>query len=326
MRLKRRYAQSPPANMEGREYRDRTAKAAAEAGPRAAVADKAATVVFYAGGLSVVLILCCFAGYVIATGWHSLNIRFLTTPPKLMAAGGGIGPQLFNSFYLLFLSLLISCPIGLGAGIYLAEYAPRNRITDAIRLSLETLSSLPSIAIGLFGLIVFVNLMGWGFSLSAGAMALMILNLPIITRVTEEAIRAVPAPLKEGSLALGATRWQTIRRLVLPMAASGIISGAILVAGRVFGEAAALLYTAGMSSPPLSFTDLNPLHPASPLNPFRPAETLAVYTWKVNSEGLAPDARQIADGASAVLILTVFTFNIIARFFARGLRRHAAGL
>lgn len=288
--------------------------------------DRVATVVFYAAGTLLVLLFLAFVGYIVYTGRHSLNLQFLTTPPRFMEEGGGIAPQLFNSFYLLVLSLLVSVPIGVGAGIYMAEYARPSRWTRAIRLCLDTLSSLPSIVVGLFGLLVFVNLTGWGFSLMAGAMALMVLNLPVITRVSEEAIRSVPSTLKEGSLALGATHWQTIVRLILPAAIPGLLSGIILVAGRVFGEAAALLFTAGMSSPPLNFADFNPLHPASPLNPFRPAETLAVYTWKINSESLVPDARRIGDGSAAVLVLTVFTFNILARYLGRALQRKATGV
>ncbi len=283
-------------------------------------ADKLATFFFCAAGIFLVSLLFLFAGYIIYSGRESLTFHFLTSPPRFMQRGGGVGPQLFNSIYLLFISSVFSIPIGVGAGIYMAEYAKPNTITKSIRLSLETLSALPSIVVGLFGLLIFINVLGWGFSIMAGAMALMILNLPVITRVAEESIRNVPSSLKEGSLALGATHWQTIWKLILPSALPGILSGVILVTGRIFGEAAALLFTAGMSSPHLNFGDWNPLHYTSPLNPFRPAETLAVYTWKVNSEGLAPDARQIADGAAAVLIITVFLFNILARYIGRVLQ------
>ena len=296
-------------------------KTGLETHKKAFLSDKIATYSFFLAGIFLVGVLILLAGYIIYAGRESLTLHFLTTGPLFMQKGGGIGPQLFNSIYLLIISLALSIPVGVGAGIYMAEYAKPNATTRAIRLSLETLSSLPSIVIGLFGLLVFVNLMGWGFSIMAGAMALMILNLPVITRVTEESISSVPLSLKEGSLALGATHWQTIWKLILPAALPGILSGIILVAGRIFGEAAALLFTAGMSSPQLNFSDWNPLHFASPLNPFRPAETLAVYTWKVNSEGLAPDARQIADGAAAVLVISVFLFNIIARHIGKTLQK-----
>ncbi|HHW15424.1 MAG TPA: phosphate ABC transporter permease PstA, partial [Firmicutes bacterium] len=187
--------------------------------------DRVATAAFYAAAAVLVLLFLSFVGYIVFMGRHRLNLHFLTAAPRFMEEGGGIAPQLFNSFYLLALSLLVSVPIGVGAGIYMAEYARPSRWTRAIRLCLDTLSSLPSIVVGLFGLLVFVNLTGWGFSLMAGAMALMVLNLPVITRVSEEAIRSVPSSLKEGSLALGATHWQTIVRLILPAAIPGLLSG-----------------------------------------------------------------------------------------------------
>jgi phosphate transport system permease protein len=288
-------------------------------------ADHMATALFYAAGIVLCALFIAFLGYIVFMGRASLNLRFLTTPPRFMEKGGGIAPQLFNSLYLLFLSLIISVPIGVGAGIYMAEYAQPNAITKSIRLCLETLSSLPSIIVGLFGLLCFVNLWGWGFSLIAGAMALMVINLPVITRIAEESIHNVATAIKEGSLALGATHWQTIWRVILPSALPGLLSGIILITGRVFGEAAALLFTAGMSSPPLNFSDWNPFHSASPLNPFRPAETLAVYTWKINSESLVPDARQIADGSAAVLIIAVLIFNLLARYFGRRIQRRLTG-
>jgi phosphate transport system permease protein len=276
--------------------------------------DKAATLFFYLAAACVVLLLILFTGYILYHGRERLNLHFLTSAPLFMQVGGGIAPQLFNSLYLVLLSMAITVPVGLSAGIYMAEYAKQNALTRAIRFCIETLASLPSIVIGLFGLLVFVNLTGWGYTLMSGALAVSILNIPVITRLSEDAIRNVSPSIKEASLALGATRWQTIVRVILPAALPGLITGIIITAGRAFGEAAALLYTAGMSSPDLDFTNLNPFNDASPLNPFRPAETLAVYIWKVNSEGLAPDSRQIADGASAVLLISVLLFNIGAAF------------
>lgn len=287
--------------------------------------DKIATVVFYIIVSFVVLLLVCFVGYLLIKGSSRLNFHFLFSAPASGESGGGIGPQLFNSLYLVFLSMIITLPIGLSAGIYLAEYAKPSRFTNILRFCIEALASLPSIVIGLFGLLVFVNLTGWKFTLMGGALAVSILNLPVITRISEDAIRAVSPSIKEASLALGATHWQTIVRVIMPSAIPGLITGIIITSGRVFGEAAALLYTAGMSSPRLDFSNLNPFSATSPLNPFRPAETLAVYIWQVNSEGLAPDARQIADGASAVLIIFVFLFNIIARLAGRRLNTKFAG-
>lgn len=287
--------------------------------------DKISTGVFYMVAAGFIFLLVFFVGYILYEGRVRLNLQFITTAPVFMKEGGGIAPQLFNSIYLVFLSMLITVPIGLSAGIYLAEYAKQNRITKAIRFCIEALASLPSIVIGLFGLLVFVTMTGWGYSLMSGALAVSILNLPVITRVSEDSLRGVPGSYKEASLALGATHWQTIKKVLVPVALPGLITGIVMTAGRAFGEAAALLYTAGMSSPKLDFTNWNPFSYTSPLNPFRPAETLAVYIWKVNSEGLVPDARQIADGSAAILIISVFIFNIGSRFFGRMLSNRFLG-
>ncbi|AEF93260.1 phosphate ABC transporter, inner membrane subunit PstA [Desulfotomaculum nigrificans CO-1-SRB] len=288
---------------------------------RAQTADKLATAFFYAGAGLVVIILVGLIGYILYHGASSIDWSFITSPPQNLSPGGGVGPQIFNSFYLLFLTMLITVPVGLLAGIYLAEFAKPGKVTESIRLSIETLTSLPSIVVGLFGLLIFVNLTGWGYSLMSGALALTVINLPLMVRISEEAIRNVPVELREGSLALGATRWQTVWKVVIPSAFLSILTGTIITAGRVFGEAAALLFTAGMSSPPLNFNQWDILSPASPWNPFRPAETLAVHIWKVNSESLIPDVRRVADGSAAILVLVVLLFNITARWLGRRIHK-----
>lgn len=288
-------------------------------------ADKIATGIFYAVGGLVIVALVLFVGYLVLHGWSRLNWHFLTAGPEFAKAGGGIGPPLFDSVYMLLMAMAITIPIGLAAGIYMAEYAKPGKLTDALRLCIETLASLPSIIIGLFGLIVFVNLTGWGYTLFGGALAVAVLNLPVATRVSEVAIRGVPQAIREASYGLGATQWQTIIRAVLPTAFPGLVTGFIMTTGRAFGEAAALLYTAGMSTPLLDYTNLNPLSANSPFNPFRPGATLAVYIWKINSEGLVPDARQIADGASAVLVLAILIFNLGSRYLGTLLARRIAG-
>jgi phosphate ABC transporter membrane protein 2, PhoT family (TC 3.A.1.7.1) len=287
--------------------------------------DKIATIYFYLVAVLIVLFLVALIGYILYQGRSELNLHFILTPPKFMEKGGGIAPQIFNSLLLLVITLIISVPIGIGAGLYMAEYARPGKITELIRLSTETLSSLPSIVVGLFGLLIFVNMLHWGYSLISGALALTVLNLPVMARVSEDSIRSVSASLKEASFALGSTKWQTIVRVLIPSALPGLITGIILTSGRIFGEAAALLYTAGMSTPPLNFNVLNPANPASPFYPFRAAETLAVYIWKVNSEGLAPDARQIADGSAAVLLIIVLLFNILARWLGNTLYKKMTG-
>jgi phosphate transport system permease protein len=280
---------------------------------RALIADRAATIVLWSlAALTVVLLGAIIAGI----AWSAVGVlspAFLTSDPKFLGLGG-IGPLIWNSFYMLVLSLLITGPLGIAAGIYMAEYAEENRWTNAIRFAQETISSVPSIVVGLFGLILFVNLSGWGFTALSGALALTVFNLPLLARLTEQAIRAVPADERSGSLALGATKWQTIRNVVLPLAIPGIVTGLILTAGRIFGEAAALLFTAGLATPSnYHFENLNVLDPRSPWSPFRPATTLAVYIWKNNSEGLGPDVAQIGNGSAAVLLMAVLVFNVGSR-------------
>jgi phosphate transport system permease protein len=199
----------------------------------------------------------------------------------------------------------------------MAEYAKNNFFTNTLRTIIEVLSSLPSIVVGLFGFLFFVLKMGWGFSILSGALALTVFNLPLMVRVVEDSLRNVPGTQREAGLALGVSRWETITTVMLPAALPGIITGIILAAGRVFGEAAALIYTAGMSSPNLDFTDWNPFDSVSPLNPLRPAETLAVHIWKINGEGIMPDVGAISSGASAVLIIFILLFNISARWIGK---------
>lgn len=268
------------------------------------------------------LIVLALLGYLLATGLPHVSWHFLFGESQAFQAGGGIRDQLFNSFYLVVLTLLVAVPLALLAAIYLNEYAPQNRWTQALRLAIEVLSSLPSIVIGLFGYLVFVLSWGLDFSLLAGALALTIINLPLLTRSCETALAQVPGLLREAGLGLGMPKWQVVVKLVLPAAFPGILTGAILSAGRIFGEAAALIYTAGQSTVAVSYSNWNPFSPTSFLNPMRPAETLAVHIWKVNTEGLIPDAAAVSSGAAAVLILTILAFNLLARGLASQLSKH----
>ncbi|MDC2867784.1 MULTISPECIES: phosphate ABC transporter permease PstA [unclassified Bacillus (in: firmicutes)] len=282
------------------------------------------TGILYAIAFFIVTLLVFLVYEILQKGWGFWDPSFLFGEPSNTRAGGGIGPQLFNSFYMLVITLIISIPLGLGAGIYLAEYAKQGRFLNFVRLCIETMASLPSIVVGLFGLLVFVTTAGWGYTVMGGALALTILNLPGLTRVCENAMTEIPPNVKEASLGLGATKWQTIVRIMLPSALPQIITGVILAAGRIFGEAAALIYTAGLTSPILnSAADFS--SPSHPLNPFRPAETLAVHIWKLNSEGIIPDAKLIATKSAAVLIIMVLLFNIIARFTASVLHKRFTG-
>lgn len=288
--------------------------------------DKIATIILYIIATFVVGLLATFIIYIIYRGRNSIfDLNFLFGKHKVGVAGGGIGPQLFNSFYMLIVSLIITVPLGLGAGIYLSEYAKEGKIVNFIRLCIETMASLPSIVIGLFGLLVFVTMGGFGYSILAGALSVSILNLPSMTRVSENAVKEAAKKVKEASLGLGATKWQTIKKVILPSAMPQILTGIILTSGRIFGEAAAFLYTAGMSSPGFKFDTVSLTGKVSAFSLFRPAETLAVHIWKLNSEGTVPDASQIANGASAVLIIMVLVFNIGARFLGNKLYKSYSG-
>jgi phosphate transport system permease protein len=286
-----------------------------------ALADRAATVVLWGTGAFVLLLLGSIIVHFALAAAGVLSLSFLLDDPSGSSLGG-IMPVLWNSIYMLVLTMLIAVPVGILGGIYMSEYARENALTGAIRFAEESISSVPSIVVGLFGLILFVDNAHWGFTALAGALALTFFNLPLMTRLAEQALRAVPQEERNASLALGATKWQTIRHVVLPLAIPGLITGVILTAGRVFGEAAVLLFTAGVGTPPhYDFTNFNLSSPVSPWSPFRPATTLSVYIYKLNSEGLGAFKNQIVDGSAAVLIAMVLIFNLGARFVGRLLTR-----
>jgi phosphate transport system permease protein len=271
--------------------------------------DKIATVVLWASAIAVLLLLALFVGYIVYLGAGAISWSFLTSPPSEVTAGGGIGPEIYNSFYILIMTLIFTVPVALAAGIYLQEYAKPGWFSTLVQFSAESLATVPSIVMGLFGLLVFVYLFGWRFSALGGALTLTILNLPALMRVTQEALSTVPDAYREGSMALGATKWATILRVVLPSAIGPLTTGIVLIAGRIFGETAALIYTAGVS--------VAAGKGAYDLNPFRPAETLAVHVWYTHAESVVPDVARIGNGSALVLLAMVLLFNITARVLGR---------
>lgn len=281
--------------------------------------DRLATGIIYALVVTVVLILIAILGYILFNGVPDISWHFLTSDAQSFSAGGGIRDQLFNSLYLLILTIIVSLPIGLGAGIYLSEYAADNWFTDLIRTSVEVLSSLPSVVVGLFGYLLFVIKLNLGFSILSGAIALTFFNLPLLTRNIEESLRSVPNLQREAGMSLGLSNWKTTIKIILPAALPGILTGLILSAGRIFGEAAALIYTAGQSAPTVDYSNWNIFSATSFLNPMCPAETLAVHIWKVNTESVTPDANVISSASSAVLIIVILLFNLGARFLGNKL-------
>ena len=272
--------------------------------------DKAATAVLYIIAGFFMSLLAAITIYVVGRGVMSFLPQYINFDKD------GLGVELFNTVYIVLLSLIISVPIGVGAGIYMAEYSKPGKIANTVRTSIETLASLPSIVLGLFGFLVFVVLVKSTWNMFAGILTLSIISIPLLTRVTEDAIREIPHSYREGSYALGATKWQTIVKVLIPAATSRIRTGVILAAGRNFGEAAALIYTSGLTSD-VSFSNWNPFSKTSPLNIFRTADTLAVRIWYLKSSAILADKAQLADMAAALLIILVFAFNIIARYSSK---------
>jgi len=276
--------------------------------------DRVMTVVLYVIAAFFILLLAAITIFLLYKGVKAAS------PELLSFSGSGVGVQLFNTVYLVLISLIITVPIGIFTGIYLAEYAGKGPIVSVIRTCIETLSSLPSIIIGLFGFLVLIQLTRSHWNLMAGAISLAIFNVPLIARTTEDALRAVDRSYYDGSISLGATRWQTMMRVLMKASVVRIITGVILAAGRGFGEAAVLMYTAGMNSA-VDFHNWNITSIKSPLNPFRPADTLAVHIWALKTEGIAANSQQIADLSAAVLVILVFAFSFGARLLGRRMEK-----
>jgi len=280
--------------------------------------DRFVTILLYIIAAFFVLLLASITVYILYKGIRAAS------PDLLSFKGDGVGIQLFNTIYLVFLSLIITVPIGILTGMYLAEYAGKGAFVAIMRICIETLSSLPSIIVGLFGFLVFIQMTHSHWNLLAGSLALAIINIPLIARTTEDAIRSIPRSYYDGSIALGATRWQTLVRVLLKGSVPRIITGIILAAGRGFGEAAVLIYTSGMNSD-VDFNNWNPASITSPLNPFRSADTLSVHIWALKTSGIAANINQIADLSAAVLIVLVFAFSLGSRAIGRRLQKKISG-
>lgn len=216
-------------------------------------------------------------------------------------------PALINTIVMVLLTLLLAVPIGIFAAIYLVEYAKKgNKLIGLVRITAETLSGIPSIVYGLFGMLFFVTTMDWGYSMLAGAFTLAIMILPLIMRTTEEALMAVPDSFREGSFGLGAGRLRTVFRIVLPSAIPGILAGVILAIGRIVGETAALMYTSGTV--------------AKVPNLMGSGRTLAVHMYVLSSEGLHVDQ---ASATAVILLIIVVGINALSAFVAKTLTKKA---
>ncbi len=197
-------------------------------------------------GLTCALVLFMI-GYVLYKGVPNLSWQLLSTKPSYLSGTIGILPDILNTVYIVLASLVIVLPLGVGAAVYLTEYAANKKLVAAIEYAAETLSGIPSIIYGLVGMMFFCQFLGMQTSLLAGALTLVIMNLPTIMRTTQESLKTVPQSYREGAFGLGAGKWRVIRTVVLPGCVDGVITGCILAVGRILGETAALLYTAGFA-------------------------------------------------------------------------------
>jgi phosphate transport system permease protein len=264
----------------------------------------------WGGGVITVLILLVVIGYVLVQGIPGLSLDFLLTPPKGGLAGeGGISTVIVSTIYLVALTIVILVPVGLGSAVYLAEYAPDNRLTRLIRYGVEVLAGVPSIIFGLFGFALFVTALHFNFSILSGALTLVCLLLPTMIRTSEEAIKSVPYIHREAALALGTTRWQMISRVVLPTALPGIVTAVILCIGRAIEETACLYVTMGGSA-------------AMPASLLSGGRTLSLHVFYLAME---TRAFEKAMSTGAVLIITIIVINAITNWLSSRYQRKMRG-
>lgn len=256
------------------------------------------------GAILTFLVLLFLIAYILINGVPYIKPSLFSL--HYTSENASLMPALINTIIMTALSLLIAVPLGIFAAIFLVEYAKRgNKFMGVIRLTTETLSGIPSIVYGLFGMLFFVNTLDWGFSLLAGAFTLSIMILPLIMRQTEEALKAVPDSFREGSFGLGAGKLRTVFRIVLPSAVPGILAGVILAIGRIVGETAALMYTAGTVA-------------KVPSSVMGSGRTLALHMYTLASEGLYMDQ---AYATAVILLILVVGINALSSVVARKLTK-----
>ena len=250
----------------------------------------------------IVTILFIILAFIIIKGASVLNWDFITTPPTDGMKGGGIWPAIVGTFYLMVGSALFAFPLGIMSGIYMNEYASHGKIVKFIRMMTNNLAGIPSIVFGLFGMSLFVNFFGFGDSILAGSLTLGLLALPLVIRTTEEALKAIPNSFREGSLALGATKLQTIWHVILPMEMPNIITGLILALGRVSGETAPILFTCAAY-----------FLPQLPESVFDQCMALPYHLYVLATSGTDMDKQiPIAYGTALVLVIIILFVNLLA--------------
>ena len=261
----------------------------------------------------VIGLLAVIIGYICYRGLPKITWQLLSTQPSHLKRTVGILPNILNTIYIILITLMIVLPLGVGTAIYLTEYATNAKLVRIIEFTTETLSGIPSIIYGLAGLLIFVQALHCGTSILAGALTLVIMTLPTIIRSTQESLKTVPDSYREGSLALGSGKWHMIRTVVLPSSIDGIVTGCILAIGRIVGEAAALLFTAGMANNIMNFGQaFLPNNAGSTL-------TVALYMYAME-QGDFDTAFAIA----AILLILTFIINFAAKQVARKLRKNTA--
>ena len=265
------------------------------------------------------LLVLFLIGYVLCKGLPNITWELLSTSPSYLADSIGILPDLMNTLYIVIATILIVVPLGVGAAIYLTEYASNKRVVNAIEYAAETLSGIPSIIYGLVGMLFFCRFCKMGTSLMAGALTLVIMNLPTVMRTTQESLKTVPQSYREGAFGLGAGKWRVIRTVVLPGCTDGVITGCILAVGRILGESAALLFTAGLAHTLHGFFSglAHTLHGFfSGLGSSGATLTVALYVYaKERGE------FEVAFAIAAILMLLTLIINLSADLVARYFRR-----
>ena len=261
--------------------------------------------IYLSAGLAVALLIGII-GYVFVRGFKVVNWSFLTSVTSVLKGTTGIAGNILNTIYVVILTLLIAAPIGIGSAIYLNEYAKPGKFVRIIQFTTETLSGIPSIIFGLFGMVFFGNTLGFGYSLLTGSLTLAIMVLPLITRNTQEALKTVPDSYRSGALGMGATKWYMIRTILLPSALPGIVTGIILAIGRIVGESAALLFTAG-SGYLLPRTTQGYLTKV-----LESGGTLTIQLYLSMSKG----QYDIAFGIAVVLLVIVLIINFLTKVLA----------
>ena len=259
-------------------------------------------VLVYGSAFLTVAVLVALLGYIFVRGIPNITWQLLSTKPSVIKDTIGILPNLLNTLYIILLTLIIALPLGVGAAVYLTEYATsKTFIKVVVNSTTETLAGIPSIIYGLVGMLVFVQMLGFGSSLLSGSLTLVIMILPTIIRTTQESLKTVPAGYREGALGLGATRWYMIRTIVLPSSISGIITGCILAVGRIVGESAALLFTAGSAT--IIASNIFEAYT-------RGGGTLSVALYMYAAER---GEFEVAFAIAAILLILVFLINMATR-------------